>query len=75
MVYPVFLGKTDQYGTPFGGAVLAWTDGVAFVGTIRQVKRKVVTVQADAVEHEVKAMQLVALDERGRPVPVPPLEV
>ncbi len=71
--YPVFLGERDRYGTPFGGTVLAWTDGRASAAT-RQAKREVVAVHANAVEFEVKAMRL-TLDERGRLVPVPPLEV
>jgi len=119
MVYPVFPGETNHYGTLFGGTVLAWMDQAAFVAATRHAKRKVVTVHADAVDFKrpvplgaivelvarvagvgrtsmrvevemwVEPIQegetpylaaeggfvLVALDERGRPVPVPPLEV
>ncbi len=119
MVYPVFPGETNHYGTLFGGTVLAWMDQAAFVAATRHAKRKVVTVHADAVdfkrpvplgsivelvarvvgvgrtsmrvevemwvepvsEREASYLAakggfvLVALDEAGRPAPVPPLEV
>lgn len=116
MVYPVFPGETNHYGTLFGGTVLAWMDQAAFVAATRHARKKVVTVHADAVDFKrpvplgaiveliarvvgvgrssmrvavemwVEPLEgerylatqgefvLVALDEKGRPVPVPPLE-
>ena len=50
MVYPVFPGETNHYGTLFGGTVLAWMDQAAFVAATRYARRKVVTVHADAVD-------------------------
>ncbi len=114
MVYPVFPGETNHYGTLFGGTVLAWMDQAAFVAATRYARRKVVTVHADAVDFKrpvplgsivellarvvevgrssirvsvemwVEPLEkgepylaarggfvLVAVDENGRPVPVP----
>ncbi|GAA6755750.1 acyl-CoA thioesterase [Thermus thalpophilus] len=118
MVYPVFPGETNHYGTLFGGTAMAWMDQAAFVAASRHARRKVVTVHADAVDFRHPVPQgsivelvarvvgvgrtslrvevemwvepleaerepylaarggfvLVALDEKGRPAPVPPLE-
>ena len=118
MVYPVFPGETNHYGTLFGGTVLAWMDQAAFVAATRHARKKVVTVHADAVDFKrpvplgavgvlVAGLKgvggssmrgegerwvepgkegeeadlaarggfvLVAVDEGGRPSPVPPLE-
>lgn len=50
MVYPVFPGETNHYGTLFGGTAMAWMDQAAFVAASRHAKRKVVTVHSDAVD-------------------------
>ncbi len=116
MVYPIFPGDTNHYGTLFGGQAMAWMDQAAFITATRWARRKVVTVHSSAIDFKhpvpqgsivelvawikrtgrtsmtvevemwVEAMQkderrlasrgafvLVALDEAGRPTPVPPL--
>ncbi|MDR7442348.1 MAG: acyl-CoA thioesterase [Armatimonadota bacterium] len=119
MVYAVFPGETNHYGTLFAGTAMAWMDRVAFIAATRHARRNVVLVHSDAVDFDrpvplgsivelvarvvevgrtslrvevqmwVEPVQarrkpflaaqgafvLVALDRRGRPAPVPPLEV
>ncbi|KGQ21229.1 acyl-CoA thioesterase [Thermus filiformis] len=50
MVYPVFPGTTNHYGTLFGGTAMAWMDQAAFVAATRYARRKVVTVHSDAID-------------------------
>ncbi|GAA5335225.1 acyl-CoA thioesterase [Thermus hydrothermalis] len=66
MVYPVFPGETNHYGTLFGGTVMAWMDQAAFVAATRHARCKVVTVHADAVDfkHPVPLGSIVELVAR-----------
>lgn len=53
MVYPIFPGSANHYGTLFGGQAMAWMDQAAFICATRWCRQKVVTAHSSAIDfHE-----------------------
>lgn len=50
MVFAVFPGDTNHYGTLFGGTAMAWMDQAAFICATRWCRRKVVTVHSSEID-------------------------